>query len=173
MFEQAYIDYLAHFHGTRDYFECHELLEERWKEDKPLDKNALWVGLIQLAVSLYHHRRENFNGAKRTIQKAEAILTDHYGELGEYGLDAKALLSMIDTIRYRIEHEQPYQSMEIPLMSDELKKAASLRCKEWGISYNTPSDLHDETIIHRHSMRDRTDVINERLEALSQRRSSQ
>ncbi|WP_345239100.1 DUF309 domain-containing protein [Pontibacillus salipaludis] len=172
MFDQAYIDYLAHFHGTRDYFECHELLEERWKEDTPLDKNAVWVGLIQLAVSLYHHRRNNFIGAKRTIEKAETILTSHYNILGQYGLDAKALLSKIDLIRERIDQHKPYKSIELPILSPELKEAASVRCKEWGISYNTPSNLDDVSIVHRHSMRDRSDVIQERKDALVERQKN-
>ena len=27
-FPLKYIDFLVHFHGDRDYFECHEILEE-------------------------------------------------------------------------------------------------------------------------------------------------
>ncbi|KGP93183.1 hypothetical protein N780_12835 [Pontibacillus chungwhensis BH030062] len=172
MFDQAYIDYIAHFHGTRDYFECHELLEERWKEDTPLDKNAVWVGLIQLAVALYHHRRGNFIGAKRTIKKAKSILASHYSNLGKYGLDAEALQSTIDLIRERIEQHEPYKSIELPILSAELKEAALLRCKEWGISYNSPSNLDDVSIVHRHSVRDRSDVIQERKDALVERQKN-
>ncbi|MEH7501602.1 DUF309 domain-containing protein, partial [Neobacillus drentensis] len=28
MYPTEYIQFLAHFHGDRDYFECHELLED-------------------------------------------------------------------------------------------------------------------------------------------------
>ncbi len=64
MYPKAYIDYLVEFHATRDYFECHEILEEYWKEDPPKKRKRYWVGFIQLAVALYHHRRQNTAGQK-------------------------------------------------------------------------------------------------------------
>ena len=35
VYPEAYIEYLMYFHGNRDYFECHEVLEEYWKEVSP------------------------------------------------------------------------------------------------------------------------------------------
>lgn len=69
MYPKPYIDYLVYFHTNRDYFECHEVLEEHWKVADPRHRNVLWVGLIQVAVSLYHHRRSNYVGAERTMKK--------------------------------------------------------------------------------------------------------
>ncbi len=57
MYAKAYIEYLAHFHGTRDYFECHEVLEEHWKAVDPKNRSSVWVLLIQIAVSMYHARQ--------------------------------------------------------------------------------------------------------------------
>ncbi|WP_460291943.1 DUF309 domain-containing protein, partial [Bacillus cereus] len=31
MYPTEYIQFLIHFHGDYDYFECHEILEEYWK----------------------------------------------------------------------------------------------------------------------------------------------
>lgn len=73
MYPDAYIQFLVHFHGDRDYFECHEILEEYWKETIKGDKQSIWVGLIMLAVSNYHFRRNNNSGAQRTLQKAISI----------------------------------------------------------------------------------------------------
>lgn len=44
MYPEAYIEYLAEFHGSRDYFECHELLEEHWK--KTLRENGNYIGSV-------------------------------------------------------------------------------------------------------------------------------
>ena len=63
-FPQKYIEYLVHFHGDRDYFECHEILEEYWKKIDNGNKESIWVGLIQLAVANYHHRRKNLTVPK-------------------------------------------------------------------------------------------------------------
>lgn len=51
-YPQAYIEYLEYYHGARDYFECHEVLEEYWKENPSSPLSAAWVGLIQLAVAM-------------------------------------------------------------------------------------------------------------------------
>lgn len=32
MYPAEYLEYLVYFHADRDYFECHEILEEYWKE---------------------------------------------------------------------------------------------------------------------------------------------
>lgn len=52
LYPKAYIDYLVYFHGLRDYFECHEVLEEHWKKDDKAERKKYWVGLIQIAVAL-------------------------------------------------------------------------------------------------------------------------
>ena len=64
MYPTEYIQFLIHFHGDYDYFECHEILEEYWKTKPRGNRDHYLVGLIQIAVSLYHHRRSNWNGAE-------------------------------------------------------------------------------------------------------------
>lgn len=170
MYDQAYIDYLAHFHGTRDYFECHEILEERWKEDIPFDKNALWVGLIQLSVSLYHQRRGNFGGAARTAQKARQIITSKQNELNQLGLDKDEMLHLIQTLESKTKAQVPYSSVELPITDPTLLNAVKSRCESWGCRYGVPSNINDIELIHRHSMRDRSEVIKEREQELTKRK---
>lgn len=69
-YPSAYIDYLVYFHGDRDYFECHEVLEEYWKEHPGDPLSGIYVGLIQVAVALYHQRRGNRNGAVKMLKQA-------------------------------------------------------------------------------------------------------
>ncbi|KPC99353.1 hypothetical protein LR69_02339 [Geobacillus sp. BCO2] len=73
MYPNAYIEYLVHFHSDRDYFECHEILEEHWKQD---GRNKGWLVLIQMAVAFYHYRRGNTSGALRLIRRARALLDE-------------------------------------------------------------------------------------------------
>lgn len=86
-FPTSYIQYLAHFHGDRDYFECHETLEEYWKATDAGNKKSIWVALILLAVSTYHHRRNNFPGAIRTLTKAEEIFSETKEATARLGID--------------------------------------------------------------------------------------
>lgn len=163
MYPQAYLDYLIHFHATRDYFECHEVLEEYWKEEG--QQNHYWVGLIQLAVGLYHQRRQNYAGAEKMLLSSQRILKVHELELAKLGLKPKPLLQLIGELITAVQQNLPYQSVSLPL-EEELKHKCEKRCQEEGLIWCAQSDLTDQALIDRHKLRDRTEVIQERAEQL-------
>src|SRR3954449_7454017 len=119
-FPQEYIDYLVHFHGNRDYFECHEILEDYWKKVDNRNKESIWVGFIQLAVANYHHRRSNFNGASRTIQKSLQIFSINKEELSKLGIEFSPLYKQINEQLSNIEDRRDYRSVTLPLYSKSL-----------------------------------------------------
>ncbi|MFB6465945.1 DUF309 domain-containing protein [Cytobacillus sp. Hz8] len=172
MFPKEYIEFLVHFHGDRDYFECHEILEEYWKTSTPQDKSSIWVGFILLSVSLYHHRRQNFSGALRTIEKAIHIFLTKADQLERLGINQEQFLSLIRSRREEIEAGQCYQSMNLPIIDQNLTNQCFSLCQEKGIIWGTQSDLANEALIHRHSQRDRTSVILERNFALEKRKKN-
>jgi len=52
--------------NERDFFECHEVLEDAWREETgPL--RDLYQGLIKAAVAFYHAERGNLNGAIKVM----------------------------------------------------------------------------------------------------------
>ncbi|MBI1730145.1 DUF309 domain-containing protein [Candidatus Acetothermia bacterium] len=52
--------------NERHFFECHEVLEDAWREEEgPL--RDLYQGLIKLAVAFYHAERGNFEGAHKVL----------------------------------------------------------------------------------------------------------
>ena len=162
MYSEDYINYLVHFHGLRDYFECHEILEEHWKKEPRGKRKLHWVGLIQIAVGLYHHRRGNFAGAGRMIANAERISAQERNELENLSINVDQLLKMLAHEYQLIEEKSPYIGFEIPISSKKLLQQCKQRCIELGCVYGSPSDLSDAELIHRHSRRDRTDVLKER-----------
>ena len=44
MYPTEYIQFLIHFHGDYDYFECHEILEEYWKTKPRGNRDHYLVG---------------------------------------------------------------------------------------------------------------------------------
>lgn len=172
MFTTDFINYLVHFHSDRDYFECHEILEEHWKDVDARNKESILVGWIQLAVSQYHHRRGNFAGALRTIQKALSILTVHKQSIKEYGIDEEKLLEAILRKKEEIERTLPYKSMYLPINDASLLSACERQAEKAGLIWGVNSNLTNSEIIHRHSMRDRSEVIKSRLHALKQKKGS-
>ncbi|CAG9622346.1 DUF309 domain-containing protein [Sutcliffiella rhizosphaerae] len=170
MYPQAYLDYLYHFHCDRDYFECHEVLEEYWKEKEAQERDIHWVGLIQIAVGLYHQRRGNLSGAKKMLQNAVHIVTSQSDCIQLLGLDSVALEKLLNERILDIEQGSPYRSFNLPIEDSNLliscqSKAASSN-KIWGAI----SDLTDAALINRHSLRDRTEVILERQRQLDARK---
>ncbi|WP_027407651.1 DUF309 domain-containing protein [Anoxybacteroides tepidamans] len=167
MYPSAYIDYLLHFHTDRDYFECHELLEEYWKKD---EKRRVWVGLIQIAVALYHHRRGNRNGAKRMMQKAAWLLAQERASLQQLGLDDSKLLELLKKYMERIEQGKPYRSIELPISDKALLQTCLELCEKKGLFWGKESDLHNEFLLHKHARRDRSDVIAAREQSKQKKR---
>ncbi|MCM3093097.1 MULTISPECIES: DUF309 domain-containing protein [unclassified Cytobacillus] len=170
MYPDKYIEFLVHFHGDRDYFECHEILEEYWKKIDPNNKKSAWVGLILMAVSFYHHRRENMNGAERTLRKGICILEDRAGEIKALGLDTDQLIEALKDRLVLIQKGGKYFSINLPIIDPLLKEKCIEVCAAKGLFWCSDSFAPDEDIVHRHKRRDRTIVINERLDALNHKK---
>ncbi|OME88110.1 hypothetical protein BK120_02005 [Paenibacillus sp. FSL A5-0031] len=164
-FPKAYIAYLVEFHASRDYFECHELLEEYWKEN-PGDRFAdTWVGLIQLAVGLYHERRGNVRGAVKMLMQADRRLSA--APLDELGLGKNSLQMQLSArlIYLQAEDVTPYTDINLQIVNEDVILLCKQMCDQRGLIWGATSPLDDDAIIHRHSKRDRSDVIAARLAA--------
>nr|WP_263325852.1 DUF309 domain-containing protein [Neobacillus sp. Marseille-Q6967] len=172
MYPKEYIDYLVHFHGDRDYFECHEILEEYWKQSTDGKKDSIWVGFILLAVSAYHHRRTNDKGAKRTLEKAIHIFSLKDTELDQLGLDKQQLFPLLKQQLSALEKGQSYQSFQLPISDVTLRNLCQAACEKKGFEWGTNSDLKDVNLIHRHKLRDRSDVIEARLTSLKNKKGN-
>lgn len=66
-YDRLYVEFLYYFNVERDYFECHEVMEELWLEE---GRNPFCQGLLQVAVGLYHHRNGNASGSLKLFQQA-------------------------------------------------------------------------------------------------------
>jgi hypothetical protein len=156
-YPDAYLRYLEEFHKTRDFFECHEILEEHWKTDPDGLRSGLWVGLIQLAVGLYHQRRGNARGALKMLRGARGKLAG--SDPAAVGIDGDALLAALDErIRELEEHPAaPYRDLDIPLLD-----AALAPLTQPAVDSRTLG----AAVTERHRLRDRSDVVAARRAAL-------
>ncbi|MBW7473967.1 DUF309 domain-containing protein [Paenibacillus oenotherae] len=158
LYPAAYVQFLIEFHATRDYFECHELLEEYWK-DHPGDRYAeQWVGLIQLAVGAYHHRRNNTAGAVKMFRQSLTRLSADGQKLQELGLDSGRLLPLIAERMAAAEEQRPFADPDMPFADDSLVRRCQVECQSSGLVWGAPSST-DEALTNRHTLRDRSEVI--------------
>ncbi|WP_419881253.1 DUF309 domain-containing protein [Peribacillus sp. B-H-3] len=168
-YPKEYVTYLVHFHGDRDYFECHEILEEYWKKTSPGDKQSHWVGFIQLAVALYHQRRGNGKGALKTLQKSLNIFQCKKTETLNLGLNYSMLMQLLAELNERLLQGKPYEHFVFPISDPGLINECEALCLSKGLAWCSASLLHDPFLVNKHSLRDRSEVIEERARILSRK----
>jgi len=159
------MEYLEYYHGTRDYFECHEVLEEYWKEHPDSPFRMTWVGLIQLAVAMYHHRRGNWKGAKKMLASAIRILDDQ--DLAQLGIAAEPLLLLMKERLLLLEQDNQlvFTDMNIPFIDHTLQERMT--------KIRTDDMVIDLYLLNKHTLRDRSDVIRLRQAEWLRRKSLQ
>jgi predicted metal-dependent hydrolase len=173
LYPSEYIHFLAHFHGDRDYFECHELLEDYWKKTDPRNKDSVWVGFILLSVSAYHHRRSNFSGAERTLRKAIMILKLQSDSLTKLGINKVDFYHLLNRQISALQKGESYRSISLPICDPNLLEFAKKACEQKGFIWENESDLTNNSLVHRHKLRDRSSIIDERNRSLKTRKSSE
>lgn len=97
-YPHLYVEFLYYFNEMRDYYECHEVLEELWLEEA---RNPFFQGLLQVAVALYHFRNGNVNGAIKLFRSALVKLKNFPDNclgirLGKLKCDTRSYLSQLE-----------------------------------------------------------------------------
>lgn len=59
--------------NTRDWFECHETLEDLWVGEEG-EVREFYQGILQVAVALHHWKNGNFGGAISLLKGGAAYL---------------------------------------------------------------------------------------------------
>ncbi|MEE6451802.1 DUF309 domain-containing protein [Gottfriedia acidiceleris] len=160
---ERYIKYLCHFHFDQDFFECHEILEEQWKLELNDQYKKVWLGLIRLSVVLYHYRRRNFTGAKKLFRHVITFSND-FNLVNMAGIDQLRFQQIISDLQLKLQNETEFHPFDLPIYDQELIE----RYQNQKENYST----FTEDLINKHSTRDRTDVISERLKQLELRRKN-
>lgn len=80
------VKFIVLFNRDRDYYECHDVMEELWLEE---GRSRFWQGLLQVAVGLHHYGNDNYTGAVKLLRAALEKLDDYAD--AEAGIDVKRL----------------------------------------------------------------------------------
>lgn len=116
--DERYIAFISYFNSERDYFECHEVMEELWLEE---GRHPLLQGLLQAAVGLHHWHNDNFTGAVKLMKAG-------LGKLSAYddvvlGLDlARLRCDLAASLALLAERpaDAPFQAFELALLDEQL-----------------------------------------------------
>lgn len=155
--------FLAHFHGSRDFFECHEILEEYWLEQ---NRDVRWLALIQLAVAVYHERQGNVRGSHKLYRKVLAHLSRYPSMFEELSINEPELVSIVQQRLISLEEGGEYVPFNLPVFDQTLLQECRIITDEWRVAWqgddrNAPAELK-----FKHRLRDRSEVIEARKESL-------
>ncbi len=100
-YDRLYVGFLYYFNVARDYFECHEVMEELWLEE---GRSPLYQGLLQVAVGLYHHANGNVSGAVKLLTAAVEKLHSYPEatlgiDLGKVVRDSREYLGKLEQMK--------------------------------------------------------------------------
>ncbi|MDO9182992.1 MAG: DUF309 domain-containing protein [Bacteriovorax sp.] len=72
-FDQTHLEIISEgirLFNAQKYWECHEDLEDHWREEPGPIRNVYWA-VIQVAAAMIHYRDSNLIGARGLITKAK------------------------------------------------------------------------------------------------------
>jgi predicted metal-dependent hydrolase len=172
-YPEPYIQYLAEYFGSRDFFECHEVMEEYWKAQQNSRYTGCWLVFIRISVACYHARRGNWVGARKMINRAvEEVDPALMSELGMDGLELAQILANTKT-DWNLSDSPSYQDLVLPIQDERLLKSCQQYCSDREWSWGKPLAETDDDLVHKHLRRDRSEVVEtRRLSALNKSRKS-
>lgn len=120
-YHDLYVAFVYYFNIEKDYFECHEVMEELWMED---GRNPFWQGLLQVAVGLYHHENDNLSGAIKLLTQSLDKLADK--QHIECGADITLLYQNTESYLKRLVEEGnfPFAPFALRITDDKLQLLA-------------------------------------------------
>lgn len=167
-YHEAYLDYLVQFHAARDYFECHEIMEDHWLES---GREVRWLALIQLAVAVYHERQRNWSGSYRLYERTQQHILENPAVLESLAIDEQKLLDLVEERIERIKLKSDYEPFNLPLTDPDLVDLCLKRAKDQGLTWlsDDSADAAENPMVNKHKVRDRSEVIQARDKALAEK----
>lgn len=156
LFHSLFIKYCTYFNGNQDFFECHEVLEEYWKEING-KKNHPLVGFIQIASSLYHWRRGNFKGAYKLMKNALQIIEQNQMSIFFEYIDFPMLISDCQNALTSLEQKLPFRSFKIHITNETLSQLVQKEIE-------TLPSIDKHFLLHKHMLTNREDILQLREE---------
>ncbi|MDY4023410.1 DUF309 domain-containing protein [Staphylococcus borealis] len=159
--EKALIDFYYYFHKQQHYFLCHDILEDAWKANSQFSKKDGIVSLILFSTAMYHYRRGNTKGARITFEKSLNTFNDAYDKT-VLNLSEHAFQTLIVNEIKAIDDLKPFKPAYLPINSTFEKQIID-RYPDYSFTFLSTEDNY---IVNYHKLRDRSDVINARQQAL-------
>lgn len=132
MYHRLYVEFIYFFNVERDYYECHEVMEEYWMSE---GKNKWLQALLQVAVGLHHFRNGNVRGSIKLLEQAMEKHNEHWD--GKLGIDKQSLFAEVKEYLVRLyqyeDHPFPFYDLTISITDPELNEMV-VHCVPEGVA---------------------------------------
>lgn len=160
-FHPNFVQFLKEFNETTDYFECHEVLEDYWKEVAPRQKDHPLTALILISTSMYHWRRGNITGAIKTMSTSIKRLIQTSDSSFFETIDYEQILQATTISLALMQKASAFQAFSIQIKDSKLLTLVNKR----KIENREALDY----LIHKHMLRDRSEILEEREKSKKRR----
>jgi predicted metal-dependent hydrolase len=120
-YDSLYVEFIYYFNVDRDFFECHEVLEELWLEE---GRSPLYQGLLQVAVGLHHYSYGNASGSIKLFSAGIEKLDSYPDQI--LGIDLKKVIgNAAEYVRKLREVEREpldFYTFDIDIIDSELSQ---------------------------------------------------
>jgi len=124
--DDRFVAFVTYFNRDRDYFECHEVMEELWLEN---GRSSLLQGLLQAAVGLHHWDNGNRSGAAKLMRASLDKLSCYPDEM--LGLDLRRLREELEISLEALAiapDDALFRAFRLIVLDDRLLAAAEGGC---------------------------------------------
>lgn len=91
--------------NCKDFFECHEILEDIWFESRDDGSRDFYQGLLHIAVAFYHlNKNNNIKGAMLQLEKASGRLMSYPKNYND--IDTEKLLKQVSVINKNLAKDK-------------------------------------------------------------------
>ncbi|MBE5661941.1 DUF309 domain-containing protein [Staphylococcus sp. SS21] len=163
--QQALINFYYQFHKKQHYFLCHDILEEAWKEENNFSKQDAVVSLILFATACYHYRRNNLKGAYKSFNKSNEIIQNAQDSY-VLNLNIDEFQKLIEQQIAMINKSESFSPVVLPINPD-FENIIKVNFPDYDYNQET---ITDSFIVDHHKLRDRSDVIKAKQEAIQMRK---
>lgn len=114
--KEKYVEFIDTFQIQRDFFKCHEILEEIWIEETKCEtRKHVSINLLLIAVGLYHWRNKNYKGAIQVLENS----LNNYDELSidmeKIGIDSNCLKQRVLYVIESLKIKKSYEEIYLPI----------------------------------------------------------
>lgn len=113
---EKYNEFIRVFQIERDFFKCHEILEDIWIDETSCNtRNHVAINLLLISVGALHWERGNLKGALAVFRNSLNYFDENKNKIDKLGIDSLKLKKIVEESIKNIEKKEIYKDISLPM----------------------------------------------------------